>query len=761
MDDPVQPKRATILVVDDMPENIDVLRGVLKPRYTVKVAINGEQALKQCRSDQPPDLVLMDVMMPGMDGFEVCRRLKGEARTEGIPVIFVTAMNEACDEVRGFDAGGVDYINKPVTPAIVLSRVNTHLQLRSAYRFMRDTFGRYLSDEIVDQLMDAPEGLKLGGETRHLTIMMADLRGFTSLSERLPAETVVEMINVFLGRMTEVIQHYQGTIDEFIGDAILAIFGAPVQREDDALRAVRCAVEMQLAMQDVNCRFDELGYPAIEMGIGINTGEAIVGNIGSEKRTKYGVVGRVVNTASRIESYTIGGQILVADATRSECQNLLRIDGHMTVTPKGLIEPITIYDIGGVSAGANGEAGVELPLPDSDHVEALGRPIHVQITALSGKHQGNMFAGEIVGVGQRDLAMMAVQPCSDYSNLKITMIDTDGCRMASDIYAKVIRQLAVEPPGFQVHPTSLSPDAEALLAGMAGQGGINQRLAGQETPGQGVDRVDSDAVHLLHLSDFHLFGDTESLIKGICSHDSLAAVLAHARLHLPDPAAIILGGDLAQDESATAYRRLATMLDRWQAPFMVTPGNHASLPTMRDVLFPALASISGYADCLDTGSPDIAGWRVIALNSHEQGSIGGMLASEELVRLEQLLAERSDCHVLIAVHHHPVPIGSRWMDRIGLKNRHDLWAVVDRHPQVRAMICGHIHQAFDAMRGDVRVLGTPSTCVQFVPQQDRFRLDNQSPGYRWLELLADGTVRTGIERIEGFIPADLNNDEPY
>jgi len=729
-------KKSTVLVVDDTPENIDVLRGVLKSHYKVKVAINGEQALKLCRSEQPPDLVLLDVMMPGMDGFEVCRRLKAELRTEGIPVIFVTAMNEVHDEVQGFEAGGVDYIFKPVTPAIVLSRVRTHLQLRSAYRFIRDTFGRYLSDEIVDRLIDSPEGLKLGGEKRNLSIMMADLRGFTSIGERLPAETVVNMINIFLGRMTEVIHKHQGTIDEFIGDAILAIFGAPVQREDDALRAVRCAVEMQLAMQDVNREYLALGYPVVEMGIGIHTGEVIVGNIGSKKRTKYGVVGRVVNTTSRIESYTIGGQILVSDSTRAACRDLLRVDGQMEVTPKGLTEPITLYDVGGVA----GEMTVELAQRGNDEPVRLETPLDVQIMPLSGKHLGEAFAGRIIGMGRREMEITAAQACSNYSNLKITMTDTAEQTLGEDIYAKVIRQFEADQSAFLAHATSLSPAAEQLFTSLR----------------EGTRGGELAPVRLLHLTDFHLFTDAHGLIKGIRTHDSLSAVLAHALKHYPESDITILGGDLAQDELASTYQRMAAMFASWRSPFMVTPGNHASLSTLRETLIPALRAISGYSDCLD-----LSAWQLITLNSHELGSVAGQLADEELARLELQLSNSGDKYALIAIHHHSVPVGSRWMDDIALKNRDDLWSVIDRFPQVRVVLCGHIHQEFDTMRGDIRILGTPSTCVQFAPGQDDFHLDDKSPGYRWLELLQDGSIRTGVERIEGFIPPDLNNNDPY
>jgi len=732
----VRRDRATILVVDDTPENIDVLRGLLKSRYKVLVAINGEQALKRCFSDQPPDLVLLDVMMPGMDGFEVCRRLKAEPRTEGIPVIFVTAMNEVRDEVQGFEAGGVDYINKPVTPAVVLARVKTHLQLRSAYRFIRETFGRYLSDEIVDNLIDSPEGLKLGGEKRHLTIMMADLRGFTSIGERLPAETVVNMINIFLGQMTEVIQQHQGTIDEFIGDAILAIFGAPILREDDALRAVRCALDMQLAMQEVNRRYRQAGFPAVEMGIGINTGEVIVGNIGSSKRTKYGVVGRVVNTASRIESYTIGGQILVSESTKEECRGLLRIDGQMSVMPKGLSKAITIYDIGGIS----GDEPLQLPEPESTELIQLETPVDVRIIPLTGKHQADGFGGRILKLGRRDMEITADQPCSDFSDLRIMLLDAAGNILTKELYVKVIRQLDVDPAVFRAHATSLSPVAEKLF-GMLGKS-------------EGVQ--DPKPVRLLHMTDFHIYTDPGQMIKGICSNDSLAAVLTHARHHCADPDVIILGGDLAQDELPSTYKRLAAMLGHWSAPFMVTPGNHASLSALRNSLIPALKEVFSYSDCLV-----LSGWKVIALNSHERGSIGGLLADAELDRLEQLLAAKDHVHALIAIHHHPVDIGSRWLDNIGLNNQDRLWSVIDRFPQVRAMICGHIHQSLDVMHGNVRILGTPSTCMQFMPLQDEFCLDGLSPGYRWLELLPDGSINTAVERIPGFIPEDLQNNEPY
>ncbi len=450
---------ATVLVVDDTPENIDVLRGLLKSHYKVKVAINGEQALKLSMSDAPPDLILLDVMMPVMDGYEVCRRLKADPRTEGIPVIFVTAMNETHDEVLGFEVGGVDYINKPVTPAIVLARVKTQLKLRSAYRFIRDTFGRYLSEEIVDNLIDSPQGLQLGGEKRMVTILMADLRGFTSIGERLPAESVVDMINIFLSAMTDVIQEYQGTIDEFIGDAILAIFGAPIQREDDAIRAVRCAIGMQTAMEAVNASYEVAGYPRVEMGIGINTGEVIVGNIGSQKRSKYAVVGRHVNTTSRIESYTVGGQILVSQSTRDACAGLLQVNDEMKVMPKGIAEEISIFDVGGV----NGDEPLALAGKSVLQFREFVTPVKICMTELKGTQAKASFQGEILRISDRVMEVSSDRIYDNFSNLRVSLLAASGQKSDTQFYAKVIRQIADEPITIRLHATYLPVEAQGLL----------------------------------------------------------------------------------------------------------------------------------------------------------------------------------------------------------------------------------------------------------------------------------------------------------
>ena len=319
----------SILVVDDNGINRDLLSRYLERQgHAVQVASTGQKALDMIATGTF-DLVLLDITMPGLNGYEVLQHLKNSETWRDLPVIMLSAWDEIDRVIRCLELGAEDYLPKPFNPVLLKNRVgdflekkrlrdlegeqqrqlqklNTALELRN--RFIRQTFGSYLSDEIVDTILQKG-GLKIAGEKRLATILMADLRGFTSISERLPAEDVVAMINIYLETMTEIIQKYQGTIDEFIGDGILAIFGAPILRPDDPRRAVACAVEMQLAMTAVNERNRHSGYPEVALGIGLNTGEVVMGNIGSKKRIKYAVVGRAVNLTARIESYTVGGQI--------------------------------------------------------------------------------------------------------------------------------------------------------------------------------------------------------------------------------------------------------------------------------------------------------------------------------------------------------------------------------------------------------------------------------------------------------------------
>ncbi len=247
-----------------------------------------------------------------------------------------------------------------------LTQANTELEKRNM--LIRQVFGRYLSNEIVANLLESPEGLRLGGERRKITILTSDLRGFTAISEQSQPEEIISILNIYLESMADVITQYQGSIIEFMGDGILVLFGAPAPRDDDAAKAVACACAMQLAMGSVNKRLKNLGFPQLEMGIGINTGLVILGNIGSEKRTKYGIVGSQVNLTYRIESYTAGGEILISEETLKAAGEIVRVSGNRQVEPKGVKQPITIYKVCGIS----GDYNLFLPRDDEEFFSPSG-----------------------------------------------------------------------------------------------------------------------------------------------------------------------------------------------------------------------------------------------------------------------------------------------------------------------------------------------------------------------------------------------------
>lgn len=474
-------QKLEILLVDDEPENIELLMDMLGDDYRLLVASNGAEALNIMHSETPPDMVILDIMMPGMDGYEVCRRLKAGPKTRDIPVIFITARTQETDEAKGFESGAVDYITKPFSLPIISARVRTHLDLKQQRanlegrtrqlnmalqaidirsRFIRQTFGRYLSEDVVDTILETPEGLQLVGEKREVTILMSDLRGFTTLSDRLPAEDIVGILNIYLEEMTEVILKYKGTIDEFIGDAILAIFGAPVKHPDDASRAVACALEMQNAMTAVNTRCKAKGYPEMKQGIGINTGDVVVGNIGSKKRIKYAAVGRNVNIASRIQSYTTGGQIYISERTKECCGDHLRIDGRMEMIPKGLSQPVTIYEIGGIG----GDFNIYLPKKKSLQLPELSPPIVIQCKILTENQVINkVHKGKLTRLGDMEAVIRTKRSFRKHTNLKISLLDETGKTVSGDLYARVTDGISQSPLEFLVLFTSMVPEAFEFL----------------------------------------------------------------------------------------------------------------------------------------------------------------------------------------------------------------------------------------------------------------------------------------------------------
>jgi class 3 adenylate cyclase/CheY-like chemotaxis protein len=462
-----------ILVVDDTPANIQALAGTLKEKgYQISVATNGRQALEVLARVQP-DLILLDVMMPEMDGFETCRRIKASETWRQIPIIFLTAKTEITDIVQGFELGAVDYVAKPFNAHELLARVNTHLtidelrrslaqtnvELARAHELVRRAFGRYVSEEVAASILQSPEGLDLGGEEREVTILMSDLRGFTAMATRVAPPQVIEFLNLYLEAMVDVISRYEGTIDEIIGDAVLVIFGAPVTCGDHAAKAVACGLAMQLAMAEVNQRLATRGAAELEMGIGIHSGRVIVGNIGSLRRTKYAAVGSTVNLAGRIESFTTGGQLLISENTREQITSPLRIDGHFRVEPKGATRCLELHEIGGIGEPFN------LSLPEKSRtLFPLLKPLSIRFTVLEEKFVGRtLYEGTLASISDCEAGLQSESAPAPLSNLKIELRPDGETNPGGEIYAKVTGGLSTAARQTRIRFTSVSPELKTWV----------------------------------------------------------------------------------------------------------------------------------------------------------------------------------------------------------------------------------------------------------------------------------------------------------
>jgi len=331
---------------------------------------------------------------------------------------------------------------------------NREARLGETTTLLRKMFGRYLSTEVMNTLIENPSALELGGERRRVTIMITDLRGFTALSEQLEPEQVVQMLNLYFEVMVDIILQHNGTINEIIGDELLIIFGAPQEMPDRAQKAIACAIEMQNAMASVNEENHAQGLPDLEMGIGLNETEVIVGNIGSSKRSKYAVVGSGVNMTSRIESYTVGGQILISESVRQEASEVLRIDAQRDVLPKGAETPIRIYEVGGIAGPYN----IALEEKELSFV-TLERQVPIQCVVLDGKDVGKKgLEGLIVSLSKKSAEITIDEPIELMTNLKMNLGDLEDELSVKDFYGKVIERSGERQLTHLVRFTAVPPE---------------------------------------------------------------------------------------------------------------------------------------------------------------------------------------------------------------------------------------------------------------------------------------------------------------
>jgi adenylate cyclase len=365
-------ERPLILVVDDVEENIEIVQVRLEAQgYEIATARNGREALEKAEAFRP-DLILLDIMMPEMDGIEVTQRLKQSEHSRATPIILLTAKSTIKDVVAGLDAGGDDYLIKPFEPATLVARVRSLLRIKALYDTVQTQaaelaeLNRHLETRVqqqveeLDRLRDlrrflapqladmiASKGAQaeiLEHHRREIVVLFCDLRGFTSFAEIAAPEEVMDLLNAYHSTLGPLIHEAEGTLERFAGDGMMIFFNDPIPCPDPAARAVRLATGMREHVQNLARDWGLRGY-TIGFGIGIAQGYATMGRIGFEGRFDYAAIGTVTNVAARLCSEARNGQILVTQRIATEVEKLAVFTSLGDFQLKGLSRPIPIYNI--------------------------------------------------------------------------------------------------------------------------------------------------------------------------------------------------------------------------------------------------------------------------------------------------------------------------------------------------------------------------------------------------------------------------------
>jgi len=360
-----------ILVVDDTPQNIKLLDAILSPRgYTVVTASSGAEALAKARAEVP-DLVLLDIVMPGMSGYEVARRLRADPATRFLPLVMVTALGAQEEKVKAIEAGADDFLAKPVNQLELLARVKSLLRIKEYHdtiqsqaaqlaewnktleeRVQRQVeelermgrLRRFLAPQLAEMIVSGQQERLLENHRREITVVFCDLRGFTAFTETTEPEEVMEVLREFHTAMGELIFRYEGTIEHFAGDGMMIFFNDPFPCPNPAERAVRMAVEMRVRVGELRVMWQKRGHQ-LDFGVGVAMGYATLGKIGFEGRFDYAAIGTVVNLASRLCDEAKGGQILISQRIYSESEGLVETDALGQLTLKGFSKPVVVYNV--------------------------------------------------------------------------------------------------------------------------------------------------------------------------------------------------------------------------------------------------------------------------------------------------------------------------------------------------------------------------------------------------------------------------------
>jgi len=340
-----------VLVADDNEAGRRTLLHLLEAEgYRVLEAAGGEQALALA-AERHVDLALVDVLMPGVDGFQVARELRRQAHTRSTPILMVTGLSDLRNKVRGLEAGADDFLSKPYNRVELLARVASllrvkalHDELESKNRLLERILSRYVSAEVAREVLRDPDNnLALGGQARDIAVLFADIRGFTSFAERNAAPVVFEVLNEVFALLTPVVMAHKGTFDKYIGDAVMCFFGAPLAFAEHARAAVAAAREMQVRFAGYRERRPEA--VRLGLGIGIATGETMVGNLGTSTVMDYTAIGVVPNLASRLQSRAAPGEILIDEATRQQAGADLAVSPAASLHLKGMQDIVHPYRV--------------------------------------------------------------------------------------------------------------------------------------------------------------------------------------------------------------------------------------------------------------------------------------------------------------------------------------------------------------------------------------------------------------------------------
>lgn len=337
------PRRSSrILVVDDVIENIQLAGTILKEKgYQLNIARNGKQALQVVEKTKP-DLILMDVEMPEMNGYECCKVLKANPETQDIPIIFLTSNMESNDIVKGFELGAVDYVGKPFHASELLARIHTHLALRQAHLDLENLTqkaSRYISPHVFQAIFKGEKDTLLTTTQKPLTVFFSDIVGFSNCTEKLGDQELTRWFNSYCEQMAAQVFKHGGTLDKFIGDAVMVFFGDPQSHgvKEDAVACVRMAIEMMQSAASMD----------IQIRAGINSGPAHVGNFGTQQQMNYTIMGNAVNMASRLEQGSEPGRILISQATYELVKDNFWCDVRGPIKIKGIEHEITTYWVNG------------------------------------------------------------------------------------------------------------------------------------------------------------------------------------------------------------------------------------------------------------------------------------------------------------------------------------------------------------------------------------------------------------------------------